>query len=555
MTSFSNGDILIFRKKHLQLYSFITLDLDNHIGVVFEINKKFFLCHFIKTNFKYFLLNLLFNYNYECGKSILTPIDYFKNQEYYHYKIVENINIKEDLIIKTINKSKKHCEYLSDKSLYINFMFGKKLINNNVKYKGHTCLSYVMWFLSELSLYDITHLNNDYYKRKHYSLVGQDKNNVIDGLLVNYKLVGGHNVGKKDLSKFNPYKWAYIISFLYNFITLLFLKVKNKNGETVPFYKTIIGLFLITIFATFGGYYFNKKIDSKTKGRRYIGCIIGIAFVNIIFCENILNIDQNDMLYINYMFSMPRIFFTRSASWIANDLPGKINKKTLRPYDTAFYEAIYEGLVPFLFMVCTQKYIIKKHQNIITTIIYSGSRFYIEFYKNSYIKNNILTLGQIDSIINVIIIYWYITCSADIPNKLFQYLLLNVFFFDINNRISLNKYNTVTHVTKHIKLIWKKSYNSGFYNGHFKEKGKIFKLIYPLTMLCIYNNLEHMYLFNCFALLNIFERFLYGYVTDYLTIHFYHFKTLNLNYSDIIINLFTIYFIIRILLLRIYIYV
>ena len=264
------------------------------------------------------------------------------------------------------------------------------------------------------------------------------------------------------------------------------------------------------------------------------------------------------MLYINYMFSMPRIFFTRSASWLSNDLPGKINKKTLRPYDTAFYEAIYEGLVPFLFMVCTQKYIIKKHQNIITTIIYSGSRFYIEFYKNSYIKNSILTLGQIDSIINVIIIYWYITCNADIPNKLFQYLLLNVFFFDINNRISLNKHNTTTYLTKHIKLIWKKSYNKGFYNGHFKEKGKIFKLIYPLTMLCIYNlflinSLDFIYIFNCFALLNIFERFLYGHVTDYLTIQFYHLKTFNLNYADIIVNLFIIGVIIKILKYTIYI--
>ena len=51
-----------------------------------------------------------------------------------------------------------------------------------------------------------------------------------------------------------------------------------------------------------------------------------------------------------------------------------------------------------------------------------------------------------------------------------------------------------------------------------------------------------MYLFNCFALLNIFERVINNHVTDYLTIQFYNLKTFNLNYADIVINLITIYF-------------
>jgi lipoprotein signal peptidase len=543
---FNTGDILIFREKKLMhaLYSMVSLDLDNHIGILVKLNNKIYLNHFVITNFKNLLLNVFFNYNYKCGKVVLTPVDYLKNKEYYHYKIIENIEIDEETVKKAIKKAET-LNYLSNIPALINFLLGRKYFNCGIKKKGHTCLSYVEWFGGEISLYDIKYLDDDYYKKDHNVFVKKDKNYIINGMNVNYKLVGANNVGKKDISKFNPYKWAYIISFLYNFITLLFLKVKNKNNETVPFYKTIIGLFLITIFATFGGYYFNKKIDSKTEGRRYIGCIIGIAFVNIIFCENILNIDQNDMLYINYMFSMPRIFFTRSASWIVNDLPGKINKKTLRPYDTAFYEAIYEGLVPFLFLIVTSSFLEKKTQNLAVTIIYSGSRFYIEFYKKSYIKNSILTLGQIDTIINWVVIYWYITCNASIPNKLFQYLLLNVFFFDINNRVSKNKLGYTTSLTKNIKLIWKKTYNKGFLNGHYKEKGKIFKLMYPIATLSIYNlflinNLDFLYIFNCFALLNIFERFLNGHVTDYLTIQIYNYKTFNLNYADIIINLFTL---------------
>ena len=80
-------------------------------------------------------------------------------------------------------------------------------------------------------------------------------------------------------------------------------------------------------------------------------------------------------------------------------------------------------------------------------------------------------------------------------------------------------------------------------NGHFK-------LIYPTIPLVSYNYLflkysNAMYLFNCFALLNIFERVINNHVTDYLTIQFYSFKTFNFNYADIAIYMFIIYFLIN----------
>ena len=543
---FNTGDILIFRKKSgiQMMWSAITLNLDNHVGIIVIINNKQYITHFAFTSFKNLLLNVFFNYNYKFGKVVLTPVDYLKNKEYYHYKIIENIEIDEETVKKAIKKAET-LNYLSNIPALINFLLGRKYFNCGIKKKGHTCLSYVGWFLSEISLYDIKYLDDDYYKKDHNVFVKKEKNHIINGLKVNYKLVGANNVGKKDLSKFNPYKWAYLISFLYNFWLLFKLDIKDKEYEIIPFYKTFIGLLLITIFATVGGYYSHKKINNKTMGRRYVGGMLGLVYVNIIYCEKVLNPDSNEMHFINYLFSMPRIYLTRMASWLSNDLPGKINKKTLRPYDTALYEALFEGLVPFLFLIGTSNYLNKKTQNLVVTTIYSGSRFYIEFYKKSYIKNSILTLGQIDTIINWVVIYWYITCNASIPNKLFQYLLLNVFFFDINNRFSKNKLGYTTSLTKNIKLIWKKTYNKGFLNGHYKEKGKIFKLMYPIATLSIYNlflinNLDFLYIFNCFALLNIFERFLNGHVTDYLTIQIYNYKTFNLNYADIIINLFTL---------------
>ena len=545
---FKTGDIIIFRKKKLMhaLYSMITLNLDNHVGIIVKFNNKIYLNHFVITNFKNLLLNVFFNYNYKCGKVALTPVDYLKNNEYYHYKVIENIEIDEETIKKAIKKAET-LNYLSNIPALINFLLGRKIFSVSIKNKGHTCLSYTWWFASELSLYDIQYLEDDYYKKNQSAHLKQNPNYMVDGLKVNYKLVGANNVGKKDLSKFNPYKWAYLISFLYNFWLLFKLDIKDKEYEIIPFYKTFIGLLLITIFATVGGYYSHKKINNKTMGRRYVGGMLGLVYVNIIYCEKVLNPDSNEMLFINYLFSMPRIYLTRMASWLSNDLTGKINKKTLRPYDTALYEALFEGLVPFLFLIGTSNYLNKKTQNLVVTTIYSGSRFYIEFYKKNYISKSKLTLGQIDTIINWVVIYWYITCDAPFISKLVQFLFLNIFFFDINNRISKNKLGYTTSLTKNVKLIWNKTYNKGFYNGHFKDKGVYFKLVYPAIPLTSYNyffsnHSDVMYLFNCFALLNIFERVINNHVTDYLTIQFYNLKTFNLNYADIVINLITIYF-------------
>ena len=44
----------------------------------------------------------------------------------------------------------------------------------------------------------------------------------MQGFKNDYKLVDAHNVGKKDLSKFNPYSLSYLLSFLENLIVFPF---------------------------------------------------------------------------------------------------------------------------------------------------------------------------------------------------------------------------------------------------------------------------------------------------------------------------------------------
>lgn len=334
----------------------------------------------------------------------------------------------------------------------------------------------------------------------------------------------------------------------------------NNIDKKLSTYKSFFLLINWIFFGTIGGYYSYKIINDKKKGIRYIGSIYSLIFVNILIGEYILNIENNYLCFLVYMIVMPTIFITRMVSWLTNDLTGKINKKIIRPYYTyvLLYEALFEGLLPFLFLIVTSSFLEKKTQNLVATIIYSCSRFYIEFYKKISIAgfrwvdipNSKLTLGQVDTIINWVVIYWYITCNANFLSKLFQYFLLNVFFFDINNRITNNEVGYTTFLTKNVEIIWVKAYNKGFVNGYHKKKGKIFKLIYPLTALYIYNiylikNLDLLYIFNCFALLNIFERFLNGHVTDYIFLKIYNHKIGHYNYADFVITIFIFVFLIK----------
>ena len=177
--------------------------------------------------------------------------------------------------------------------------------------------------------------------------------------------------------------------------------------------------------------------------------------------------------------STPRIFLTRYASWLCNDLPGKINEKSLRPFDTAFYESIYEGLIPFLMIILTKNYLTDQNQNMIITLIYTISRIIIELKKSLFTEKSNITLGQIDSIVFITLMNWIVNSNENFITKTKQFGLFLLFFEDINQRFSLKLLDRSTKITENLKLKWKKTYNKGFFGGSNKNMSKTEKLLYP----------------------------------------------------------------------------
>ena len=148
--------------------------------------------------------------------------------------------------------------------------------------------------------------------------------------------------------------------------------------------------------------------------------------------------------------------------------------------------------------------------------------------------------------------YWYINFDySNFRKYLFEYSLLVIFYLDVCFRFSVNKFNSENKLGNVLTLKWKTTYNRGFFNGSFKTKSIFFKLLLPIFYLFILNiyflqnDYSLNYIFNVFALLNVFERLVNRHVTDYLTIYFLSFKTFNLNFSDIVINVMIIYFLLK----------
>lgn len=535
-------DILIFRKKNLlhSIYSIITLSLDNHMGIIIELEGKKYLNHFVITDLKKLLSNIFFKTNYSCGRAMLTPIMYIKKDEYYVYRSLEKLDYKNDInnIIKEAN-----CDlnYISNIPLIIGFLFSRNCFSCNVNMNGlqnHTSISYVLWFLYKGQLYNPNCINNDFYKKDI---------DLFTGFTHNYKLIKGHNIGIKDLSNFNPYSLSYLFSFIFNMVSLPLCKVYNNNGVIIPWYTITSNVVIITIFVTLSGRHAGYLYKYNGQSRRYIGVLMMYVILSFYFWEYKLNIDKNLTIFIGYLMNCPRIAMTRFASWLCNDIKGIINKKTMRPYDVALYESLTEGVIPILFILVNPSFLTYQTKNIIIAWNYSITRFIIEFYKPNNLNQCLLNLGQIDSVLNIIIAYWYINHTyKNVYLYLLDLSLMTLFYLDTCFRFSLNKFNYSMNVANILQLDWKTSFNKGFYNGYFASNNKYKKLIFPLPMLCLCNYLFikkniPVYLFNCFACLNICERFLNGHVTDYLTISFYNYKTLNLNFADIIINCYIIF--------------
>ena len=549
--NFKTGDIIIFREKNSiqSLYSAITFNLDNHIGIILKKNNKYYLNHFVITSFKNLLINILFNFDYDCGEARLTSVENLEEKEYYHYKNDQDKIYDEKLIDKIIEDSKKF-NYVSKIGFIINQITNYKIFNIS-SIDDHSCYSYLLWVASKLDLYNINYLKEDYYK--FYSGV-QDNILKNKGSKCNYKIERSHNAGiknLKNLKNFNPYALSYIIGFIHNIFVGVTVELNTKDNRRLNKFLILILVIIYTLFGLMGADFYTKRmieIEKKgigSNGMRFIGAIIPITGLTIIV-EKLLNLEIN--YWINFIFYLatPRIFLTRYASWLCNDLTGKINEKTLRPFDSAFYEAIYEGLIPFIFIISTKNYLIVQNQNMIITLIYTISRIIIEFKKSLFTEKSNITLGQIDSIVFITLMNWIVNSNENFITKTKQFGLFLLFFEDINQRFSLKLLDHSTKITENLKLKWKKTYNKGFFGGSNKNMSKTEKLLYPLANLILVNRFllydnNYLYFFNAFALLNILERVINGHVTDYITIEFFKYKTYNFNYADVMINLFMIY--------------
>ena len=139
-------DILIFRKNLIgpSLYSLYTLDLDNHVGIVIEMDNKLYLNHFIINNSKNLLWNIIFKTNYKSSKVALTPVENLKNDEY-SKKELQNLN--QQLI--ALEKS-----FISDQGMYFGSWY-KSLYASSDPFSG-----YAAWILPGLE-YEIALKSSD----------------------------------------------------------------------------------------------------------------------------------------------------------------------------------------------------------------------------------------------------------------------------------------------------------------------------------------------------------------------------------------------------------
>ena len=125
-------------------------------------------------------------------------------------------------------------------------------------------------------------------------------------------------------------------------------------------------------------------------------------------------------------------------------------------------------------------------------------------------------------------------------NNIKNYIYSLLFFADISLRIS-NKLNIKKNYNlKFFEIILYRTENKGFFAGSNYDWHKNKKVLIPvLTLLSALNIIEDsnkfFFILNCFS--NIYERYINGYVTDYITIKNKKYSTMNFNFADTIINL------------------
>lgn len=524
---FQTGDLIIFRLKNIDygLRSIIRLNLDNHVGMIV---KNPYLDGIIKLG-----IYLLETKNNQIN---LTPFDLKENEEYYYYKL-DNVNLDRDQVNQTINN------LLNEKTLITKGNWLNNLLNGQILLTK-TCndeflnTNVITRCYQEWGLLD---------KKEEYKYLNPNQIRDLDLNNGNLRYLFGNNVGEKpDLTNYNPYLWSYLVS---PFIEYFLIKrvLKDKLPELTKGYRTELLVIFCALFGMISGrmmalYQDNFESEIQHAGMSMIGPFFFLLSI-VLLLEYFYKIDSLKMLDAVVLVVGVRIFLTRLASWLINDLTGKINPKTNTPYDTTLWEAIFEGLVPLVTVWILNGRVKDGILFMIWITMYTTFRWYIEYFKNPYLENSNLTQGQIDCIPMIFIaIYIYLTRKYNIKDYKMGVLIF-ILYLDLENRIKINKKYQYNY--GNLEIIYQKERNNNLIFGLGEDLNKNIKLLIHgigfISAIYQEDSLLEKITIGLISSLNIGERLLTNNVTDYVKVKYQNYESSVFNYSDILITCNSVY--------------
>lgn len=334
-------------------------------------------------------------------------------------------------------------------------------------------------------------------------------------------------------NQLNPYALSYLIAPVFEYFVLKKLLI----------YKNFNFIFILVIIFSMVSARIMSKLHGNPYGMRFIGSFFGLTLL-VLLLEKIykypsLKIFDSIVLVIGF-----RIFLTRYVSWFINDIDAEIDPNTGVPYDSVLYESIFEGLIPMIICWILKSKLKDGQIMLVWVFTYSFFRIVIENFKKSYLDTDyILTQGQIDVIPLIFISMWLYFTRKYNKQSYFGFNIIILLYLDLCLRaknLKKNKWKIFN-----FDIIVKKTKNDGFINNYLSNLTKDQKLLINISFLALQTyltkGLEKKLLLIFVSSLNLGERYLTGYVTDYTSIKFNNFSTLNLNLSDILLNLFTIF--------------
>lgn len=470
-------DLVIFRQNGYLFFllSFLTFNLDNDFGIYKVIDNE-----------EYILKYLLYWNGYiPSFKLSLEPWKYYKNKvEFYNYtckeSLLNNENVANDIFYEKYDIQIYHLI-----PIWIN------LLTSTIIKRS---------FLNE----PLKKFISNYYR-----------NNInYYNLQKNFHIKSQNNFHKKH-------------NYLYAIATCSMFLFDIQNFIHYIFYSILNHVCVITSCSFF------NKLTLNQGGKRFIGFLYGVAFQTLFFDHNLAEQYKyvEDLVRgLKFSISFPLIIFgMRIASWFNNDIYGKTNPNTLRPYDTSLYEAYFTGLLPYLLHLCLFDIYIKNNINPheLFFYIYSITRFIIEFWKQPYHNQKFtFTLGQFDCIYTFVFTYLHFNHYKTLTVVWsFLYLDFNYRYF-LNKTINLYKNNWIE-----ITYIPKQNWGFSFGTGNFFSK--YIKIIINILSISLTYYLSNNLILLLCCLPNFFERIYYGYVNDYLKIQIFN-KGFICNISDIL---------------------